>query len=278
MPTAISSTNSEKLLSIIYCGRTGYFAGDYLWRMSIILNKLAENIEALDVTRDVEIIVADWGGDKPLLHDLELTEPAKLLVKFLVIPPSIASAYYQKSGFSKVHAINCAVRRATGTHILVCDFDTYITLDTMANLLWHVRRGYVHAYTFDNSFFCASKYFVPNDFFSKKPETRTLPTLPIDPAFDISIEFITNTPQQEHLDEFIQSHWTTLEHESISIYREYKNSGAAMLISRAIWFESTGLDERYVGEAWNDVDFTQRLLQKYRWADLENHGMIFFKN
>jgi hypothetical protein len=276
MPNQISPPKTERLLSIIYAGRNDYFGGNFIWRMSTVLNKLAENIDTLDVSREVEIIVSDWGSDTPLYNDLELTETAKTIVKFIFIPASISAKYDQATGFSKVHAINSAARRSTGVYLLVCDYDVYIPLDTITKILRGLRRGYFQSYSLDDSFFWASKYVISNDYFSKAPERKTLPTLPIDSGLNISTDFISNFPVQEHLDDFIRSNWTSFVYESVSADKSYTGSGAALVMSKAMWFESTGFDERFIGTKWNDIDFTQRLLRKYRWDDLENHGLSFF--
>ena len=277
MPTVHAATGSQKILSVLYCGKSRHFGGDFAWRMSTSLNRLAENIEILGLSGSVEILVADWGSETPLLHDLELTESAKSSVHFVLIPPPAAATYDGNSGFSAASALNCAARRASGTYLMLCDFDLYIPLETMANLMWHLRRGYFHSFSLQNSFFWGSTHVVPNDFFHKEPERKVLPTLPLPPSMNVSAEFVSDRRVQEHLDDYIRSDWSTFAHEPTPPDKACETSGAVLVLGKEMFSEARGWNEGFSGAAWNGNEISRRLLQKYRWDDLESHGLHFLR-
>jgi radical SAM superfamily enzyme YgiQ (UPF0313 family)/glycosyltransferase involved in cell wall biosynthesis/predicted O-methyltransferase YrrM len=238
------------VLSLLCQGRNDSYMGNFTWRLSTVLNKLAENIVMLGFEEQVEILVADWGSEEPLYTALELMEPARRLVKFLLVPPAVAAVYDRDAGFSVPHAINAIARRARGKYVMFSDSDVFLPMETMAKLMYYLKAGYFHSFDLRNSFFWASKYHIPND-------------------------FIADSPYREHVEEHIAGNWSEYVHETVNTL-DFQGSGVCLLMSRAMWFESTGWDEKLIYMGWNDIDFTRRLMFKYRWDDLENHGMTFF--
>lgn len=83
-------------------------------------------VEALGRTKDVEVIVADWGSDIPLGEALQLTPAASRIVSFMLIPPEIARPLQKDSPFPEVLALNAAARRARSTYIGRIDQDTLL--------------------------------------------------------------------------------------------------------------------------------------------------------
>jgi hypothetical protein len=242
--------NDKPLLSILCQGRNDSYMGNFTWRLSTILNKHAENIAILGLENEVELIVSDWGSESPLHLSLELNENARRFVKYLITPPETAAIYDRDAGFSIVHAINAIARRCQGKYILFSDSDVFLPMETMAKLMHFLRRGYFHSFDLRDSFFWASKFHIPND-------------------------FIADSPCRELVDEHIQRNWPNYVRETVDT-ENFLGCGVCLLMSRDMWFESTGWDERLIYMGWNDIDFTRRLLSKYRWDDLENHGMSFF--
>jgi predicted O-methyltransferase YrrM len=258
-------------------GQDSFMQDGFRMRLGLALNRLAENVDALHVRREVEIMVADWGNDTPLAGVLELTESSKTLIKFLSVPAAAPARPLPRGALSRAQALNAAVRRASGEYILVCDDDVYVPLCTMAALLKHLRRGYVHSYTLENSFFWASAHVVPNEFFVKTPEPKQQPGMPLDPSLKISTTFWSCFPVQEHLDDYIRVRGASLACRAISAGKAYRGPGAALLMHKRLWIESTGFDERVPGLRCDDLEFTRRLLKKYRWDDLNRHGVKFFR-
>jgi predicted O-methyltransferase YrrM len=277
MSSEFSSSKPERLLSVIYAGHDSFQKDGYRMRLGLSLNRLAENVDTLDASRRVEILVADWGNDPPLADVLELTEVSRALTRYLEVPGAPGATAPGRGGaVSKAQTVNSAVRRASGKYLLVCEEEVYLPLDTLAELLRHLRRGYVHSYSLDNSFFWASTHLVPDDFFWKAPEQKQQPTMPLDPSLNISTAFWSCFPAPEHLDDYVRDHRAALVHKPVGANKVYTGPGAALLMSRDMWFESTGFDEKVGGQRWDDLEFTRRLLTKYRWDDLNHHGLSFF--
>jgi hypothetical protein len=114
------------VLSLILCSRNDEYMGNSRWRLETTLNYVADQVEALGRTKDVEVLVADWGSDIPLRDVLRLTPAAAGIVSFMLIPPEIARALQKDSPFPEVLALNAAARRARGAYIGRIDQDTLV--------------------------------------------------------------------------------------------------------------------------------------------------------
>jgi hypothetical protein len=243
--------NSEiKLLSILCQGRNDAYMGNFKWRMATALNKLSRNIVVLGEEENVEILVSDWGSDQPLYRDLDLTQEARRIVKFLLVPPNIAKIYDKDAGFSMVHPINAVARRAWGKYYMFSDSDVYVPLESMAKLIHGLKIGYIGSYSLDESFFWSSRYNIPNS-------------------------FIKNNPVFEDLESHIEKNWFNYIHDVVN-KEKFLGTGVCLLMKRNIWIESTGWDEKLIYWGWNDIDLHRRLIFKYRWDDLEKHGIRMF--
>jgi hypothetical protein len=56
--------------------------GNSRWRLETTLNYVADQVEALARTKDVEVLVADWGSEIPLRNVLRRTPAASDRVLF----------------------------------------------------------------------------------------------------------------------------------------------------------------------------------------------------
>ena len=240
----------KKLLSVLCQGRNDSYMGDFKWRLGTVLNKIARNLFMLGVEREIEILVADWGSNRPLYKDLDLCPEARRIVTFLLVPPEIACIFDRDTVFSSAHPINSVARRARGKYVMFSDSDIYIPLESMAKLIYSLRSGHIDSYSLDESFFWASKHHIPNN-------------------------FIRYTPTIEEIDSHIARKWSSFPREQVDRDR-FLGCGVCLLMKRSIWFESTGWDERLIYWGWNDIDLHRRLTRKYRWDDLEYHGMPIF--
>src|SRR5437867_5978425 len=77
-------------LSLILCSRNDEYMGNSRWRLETTLNYVATQVEALGRSKDVEVLVADWGSEVPLREVLRLTPAAAAIVSFMLIPAEIA--------------------------------------------------------------------------------------------------------------------------------------------------------------------------------------------
>ncbi|MDD2541611.1 MAG: hypothetical protein PHH28_11300, partial [Desulfuromonadaceae bacterium] len=214
--TYLESKIKKYLLSIIISGRNDTNISNFAWRLSTVLNKYAENIVFLSLQQQTEILVPDWGGGS-LCTSLELTEKARELVRFLIIPPELVSCNSATS-FLENYAINAIVRRAKGKYVMLSDSSVFMPFDTMAKLRHYLELGYFQSFNVQNSFFLASKYLVPH-------------------------QVISDSPYRENLETHIAQNWPSYVHECVTP-ETFSESAAFLLMTSDMWFESTGLDEQ----------------------------------
>src|SRR5690348_14561037 len=119
-------TASRPALSLILCSRNDRYMGNSRWRLETTLNYTADRVRALDLTRDVEIVVSDWGSDVPLADTLQLNAAAAEVVSFVTVSPQLARRLQGDSPFPEVIALNAAARRARGQYIGRIDQDTLV--------------------------------------------------------------------------------------------------------------------------------------------------------
>jgi hypothetical protein len=84
-----------------------------------------DQVGALGRTKDVEVLVADWGSFRCEMCCGSPQRPLGI-VSFMLIPPETARALQKDSPFPEVFALNAAVRRATGAYIGRIDQDTLV--------------------------------------------------------------------------------------------------------------------------------------------------------
>ncbi len=251
MDAYVSDTQpSRRLLSIVCQGRNDNYMGNFTWRLATVINVHARNIVCLGLEQEVELLVTDWGSEVPLWQALDLSEDARRLVRFLIVPPSIAKIYDRDARYSGTHPINAAARRATGHYTLFSDSDVYVPLETLARLVQCLRRGEIDGLSLQENFFWSTRCHVPND-------------------------FVMTNPSLAALDDHIKRNWPTYVQEQIR-KEHFEGAGVWMLMPRQTWIESTGWDEKLIHWGWYDIDWTKRLLWKYRLELLNEHGLRAF--
>lgn len=122
-----SSANTVgPILSLVLCSRNDEYMGNSLWRLRTVLEYTASKISVLGQSGEVEILVTDWGSDKPLRDVLDLSPDAAKLVSFVHVPGNVAERLQKDSPFAEVIALNAAARRARGRYIGRIDQDTLV--------------------------------------------------------------------------------------------------------------------------------------------------------
>ncbi len=238
------------LLTIFSQGRNDGYMGNFTWRLATALNNHARNIRYLDAYAKVEVLVTDWGSEQPLYEVLDLTDEARSIVKFLMVPPALAKQFDGDSEYSFIHPLNAAARRAQGKYVLFSDSDVFITLDSMTKLLHHLKKGRIGEFGLDTTFFWASRYHIP--------------------------QYVTqHSPSIRIIDQLVDEAWTSFETEPLD-KKKFHGSGVCLLTSRDMWHESTGWDEQMIYWGWFDIDLHERLRSRYDWADLSELGMKMF--
>ncbi|MFZ5906229.1 MAG: methyltransferase domain-containing protein [Nitrospirota bacterium] len=244
------NTGNIPLLSIVLQGRNDSYMGNFEWRLSTNINKFASNIFALNAVKNVEIILVDWGSEVPLLSALTLTEQSRSLLKIIRVEPHISKKYDRDSPYSCVHPINTGIRKSRGKYILFCDGDTYTPFETMKTLLDLISRGTVKDSSLKKVFLLGSRYHIPKLFNKANPSIQ-------------------------EIDQYIENNFHKLTHDKINL-KNFGGTATAYLMTREMWFECRGFDEKLIYWGWFDIDLFYRLAPHYHPLDLEDFGMPFF--
>ena len=237
------SASPAPALSLILCSRNDSYMGNSRWRLETTINYVAEQVEALQRTDDVEILVADWGSEVPLHDVVALGSAAERLTSFLWIPPALARELQRDSPFPEVLALNAAARRAHG------EFIGRIDQDTLAG-----RR-------FLEVFF---------DFY----EGRRRLHVPLKDALlyanrrEIPYRFAVRCPSYSAVAEFVRRFGRWLPVRRMPNRPFWTYWVGIWLAHRTLWHESGGYDERLLYYNWMEVDMIARLAQTRDIVDL----------
>ena len=237
--------NKEKTptLSLILCSRNDEYMGNSCWRLETTLNYVADQVEALGRTKDVEVIVADWGSDIPLREVLQLTPAASRIVSFMLIPPEIARPLQKDSPFPEVLALNAAARRARGTYIGRIDQDTLLGRRFLAVFFdIHEHRRQIE---------------IPLESALLFSNVRMIP-----------YRFAVRCPSLSVVEHFVERFGSRLKVEINSRRPYYWYSVGIWLLPRALWHECGGYDEAMLYMNGMEIDMINRLLQKYKLVNL----------
>jgi hypothetical protein len=232
----------EPALSLILCSRNDGYMGNSRWRLETTLNYVAEQVEALGRTGDVELLVVDWGSDIPLRDVLRLSPAAALIVSFLLIPPKTARALQKDSPFPEVLALNAAARRARGAYIGRIDQDTLVGRRFL-EVFFDLYDGRRHlAISLDCALLYSNRRAIPYWFAVQCPGYRQVAKFVRVLGRLCSLETLTN-----------REFWTY----AVGIW----------LVHRKLWDECGGYDERFIYYNWMEVEMILRLRQRYTLID-----------
>jgi hypothetical protein len=233
-------------LSLILCSRNDQYMGNSRWRLETTLNYVADQVKALGRTKDIEILVADWGSDIPLRDVLRLTPAAAGIVSFMLIPPEIARVLQKDSPFPEVLALNAAARRARGAYIGRIDQDTLVGrrfLEVFFDI--HEQRRQI--------------------------EVRLESALLFSNVRTVPYRFAVRCPSLLAVEQFVDRFGSSLKLELKSKLPFYCYSVGILLLPHALWHECGGYDEEMLYMNGMEIDMINRLRQKYK---LVNFGKI----
>ena len=237
------------LLTIVTTGKNDNFAGNFLQRLEHNLNKLVDNIDTLQI-KNVEIIVTDWGSDVDgKLFDV-CRVPKREYLKFLYVPYKTCKKYSPDSEFSQPHALNSAVRRASGNFIFAIDGDSYIPLHTFKKM-YELLESHNSE---DDVYYWASRYLIPYKYQSEVKNIQEMDLL-LDDWLKKGKPLGT---QNEISEKFILS--------KINL-NGFGGGAMGLLLSKKIAYESTFWYEKLTKWGWMDVEFFQRIATKYTCID-----------
>lgn len=244
-PISVSAHRREPVLSLVLCSRNDQFMGNSRWRLETTLNYVARNLEELGREKDVEIIVADWGSERPLRDVVKLGAAAAKMVLFMVIPRDIARDLQKDSPFSEVHALNAAARRVNGQYIGRIDADTLVGKRFLCSFFEFCEGSHSLGSPLDSTIIWANRRGIPYRFAARcgsfwqvdrfiRCFGHMLPIdTPGDPFFDAPVGI-----------------W---------------------FLPRKCWEECGGYDERLIYWGNMEIDMICRLRTRYKLVHLEEH-------
>jgi hypothetical protein len=230
------------ILSLILCSRNDQYMGNSLWRLETSLNYVSDQARKLGRTKQVEVLVADWGSEVPLRDAVRLTPAAAEIVSFLWISPDIARDLQKDSSFPEVLALNAVARRASGEYIGRIDQDTLVGNRFLEVFFDH----YEGRRQFDTPLCQALLY-------SNRRE--------------IPYRFAVKCPPYHLVERYIKKLGDRLpvRHDPRRPFWTYLVG--IWLVHRALWHECGGYNERLIYYNWMEVDMILRLKQKYTIID-----------
>ena len=233
------------LISLLICSRNDGYMGRPELRLQHCLNYNAEVIFNCALQDQVEIIVNDWGSHIPLQKVLKLTEKARQLTYFLEVGPDMVKAVQKDSPFTEVLANNVSARRARGDYIGRIDQDTLID---------------------------------PRFFHVMTPVLRCEKNLGFNPSLafmfsgrrSIPVEFTRSDPSLVDVIRIIQSCKRLFPKEGQGRDFWFEASTGIMILSRQLWFESGGYDERLIYWGHMEADLALRIGLRYPRVNLDH--------
>jgi hypothetical protein len=191
-----------------------------------------------------EIIVTDWGSDVFLRKVLKLTDKARQTTRFLEVKPDSVKAVQKDSPFAEVLAHNVSARRARGVYFGRIDQDTLID---------------------------------PKFFHVMVPILKRQKHLGFDPSLvfmfsgrrSIPVEFTERDPSLSDVIRIVQKCKRLFPKEGQGRDFWFEASTGIMILSRQLWFECGGYDERLIYWGHMEADLAFRIGQRYPLIDLD---------
>ncbi len=248
---AMNTTKSrDPLLSIIIPGRNDGFMMNFNYRLQTTLDYLARNLKVLGRLKDVEIVIGDWGSDVPLHEVLSISDEAKEITRYVVIPPQYAKPLQGDAEFPIVMVQNAAIRRCLGRYIMQTDSDVLFTQEFLAKLFNLLEGTLVPGLDLTHALFGSKRGHVP-------------------------WSVVQKCPSIDQLDVFVHKHGHELQ---VDVHHEFKYCATGMMfMHRDTWNECSGYDERLTHWGWMEIDLGMRITQRYPYIDVtEAFGMLLF--
>jgi len=207
--------------------------GNPVRRLENVLNCLADTAIACGVLERVEAVVTDWGSSQPLGEAVCLSPEACRIVRFVEVPPDLAKIAQADSAYPEVIALNTAARHSRGKFVGRIDQDTVVGREFLVRFFaW-----------------CDRKAKPPCDL-----EKGYLFSL----RRQIPFAFASSEPNWGGVQDYIAAVGRLLVVErECKIY--FENPVGIMLISKRLWEEIGGYDERLIYWGWMECDLAYRV-------------------
>lgn len=225
-------TRREPDITIVMPARNDAYLGNSAYRIETALNFLADEVAALGRRDDLEVLVVDWGSERPLVEALRLTDAARALTSFLIVPPAIAARHSESSPFPTPRVLNAGIRRARGRFVAQTVADILFPRETLAKMFALADPARERE---------SRRLFV----FNRK---------------EIPREVVDREAALSELRELIATADETLHEELDPLLLVPAD---CQMMSKELWVECRGYDERYLLWGWSDADLNLRLDRFY---------------
>lgn len=241
------------LLSLILCSRNDSYMGNSKWRLETSINLTLLHAQEAGLLDQIEIIVSDWGSEKPLANVLSLISEAAGRVHFLNVSKEIAQKIQKDSKFPEVLALNAAARRASGDYIGRIDNDTVVGLEFFQKFFSLLKGKSDLLFDSQKAFLFVERRSVPYRFSCRSYSLKNV---------QLFLLIFGQKLKIESAREYGKPFWWS----PVGI----------MLFHKNIWQECQGYDENLLYWGWMEGDLALRLKQKYQLVDFKDHVNNYF--
>jgi len=252
IPDGEAQVTDPKLLSFFIPARNDAYMGDSTYRLALTLNSLGRAFAEIAALDRVEILVCDWGSERPLAAEpaLALSREARAIARFISVPPAFAQAHSGGSEFPETLLRNVCIRRAAGRYLAATNADILYTR-ALAQRLVDVLEA-AEANPDGKPFVYCGRIHVP---LAIVREQRTLDALLQLVADARAVASYARDPIPSSLVGPI---------------------GDLLVLPEITWREFRGYDERLIYWGWLDIDVALRASRKHRPLDLAADGGQLF--
>lgn len=240
---------NEKLLSLCLAGRNDNYGGNFKRRFVQAMNFLAWSARKADVIDKLEIVFADWNSDIPIAQDLQLSQDAAEMVRFIEIPPEMAKQYNSAfSPFSQSIAFNCAFRRAKGKFAGIMPADILLTSHSLRNLCGILQGNMQVDFDLQQSMLSIPRKLIP-----------------------FSLDESSYFTSPEKIEKLLLSGNAFMSTDNK--VRGLMGAYGCFLMSKDEIFKLRGVDERIAGWGYNDIDLALRGAEHIRVINTSGYGI-----
>ncbi len=244
-------TAGRKLLSICMAGRNDDYGGNFRYRIETALNHMAKNAGELNLLGLMEVVVCDWNSEQKLGEAIKLSPEARQIVHFVYVPPGIAEHLNPvNTCFNNALSVNAVLRRAEGNFIMYMPGDILFSRASLKNLTDLLQRKTKAPIDIDRTLMQIHRKFIPWQFLAREPDI-------------------------DAIDDFLFHNSWSFRIDSCGVGL---NAGmGAFIMSRSLFHECRGIDERLSKWGWSDVELGLRITQRYPSAILSYLGINCFE-
>ena len=245
---------SQTLVSFVTCASNDGYGGNFISRLETALNYLSGNLDKLGRLEEAEIMIADWGSEIPLHSVLSLSSAARLITRFVPVPPLLATKLDGDSQFVVSMAVNAAVRRTRGDYVIDMNGDVLLTRKMLDKVFQII----------DGSHDCG----VPVNRSMLMSRRKSIP-----------YAYVNRCPNLKEIDWFISCVGSLLPSDLPLAVRNlpfYYYPAGFLLMSRWLWEDCRGHDEELRHVGFQDTDIIRRVNSKFPCVYMDVVGLTVF--